>query len=198
VYRPGEAWRARPAHLIRAVIRTADAVAVGYHLHDLALVATDAEDRLVGHLGPDLLGRPGDPGGWDPVEAVRRLRAHPGAMLGEALLDQRNLAGVGNVYRCELLYLRGLHPRVRVSDVEDLDGVVALARRLLMANRARAGHVTTGSLRRGEEVWVYGRGGAPCRRCGTLIQRLAAGSGPAEDRDDRVVYWCPTCQPEPT
>jgi endonuclease-8 len=195
VYGPGAPWRARPAHLIRAVVRTPTAIAVGYHLHDLALVATDAEDQLVGHLGPDLLGRPGDPGGWDPAEAVRRLRAHPDATLGEALLDQRNLAGVGNVYRCELLFLRGLHPRTRVSAVDDLDAVVALARRLLMANRGRAGHVTTGSLRRGEELWVYGRGGAPCRRCRTPVSRLAAGAGPASESDERVVYWCPTCQP---
>src|SRR6187551_2331894 len=89
-YAPGDRWTGRPAHLIRVVLRTARSVAVGYHLHELALVPTAEEKTLVGHLGPDLLGAD-----WDPAEAVRRIASEPDATIAEALLDQRNLAGVG-------------------------------------------------------------------------------------------------------
>jgi endonuclease-8 len=182
-YAPGERWAARPAHLIRVVLRSAGAVAVGYHLHELALVPTAEEDSLVGHLGPDLLGAD-----WDPAEAVRRLAAHPQATIGEALLDQRNLAGVGNLYKCEVLFLRGVSPWTPVGAVPDLAGTVALAQRLLAANRGRWTQSTTGSLHRGQTSYVYGRRAQPCRRCGTAIRK--------EELGDRVTYWCPVCQPE--
>lgn len=189
VYASGEPWRgARPSHLIRVVLRTLPAVAVGYHLHELALVPTAEEERLVGHLGPDLLGPPGSPGGWDADEAVRRLGAQPDRAIAEALLDQRNLAGIGNLYKSEVLFLRGVSPWTPVSKVADLPAAVALAQRLMTANRGRWTQATTGSLRRGEEVYVYGRAGAPCRRCGTPIRRAIQG--------ERITYWCPTCQPE--
>jgi endonuclease-8 len=186
VYGPGERWRGR-SHEIRVVLRTLTAVAVGYHLHDLALVPTEDEASLVGHLGPDLLGCADEPGGWDPDEAVRRLRAEPERTIAEALLDQRNLAGIGNLYKSEVLFLRGIHPRTPIGEFADLAPVVELAHRLLRANRGRWTQATTGSLRRGEECYVYGRAGAPCRRCGTLIQRETLG--------ERVTYWCPACQP---
>lgn len=185
VYADGERWRGGPAHRIRAVLRTADSVAVGYHLHDLALVPTADENRLVGHLGPDLLGTD-----WDPDEAVRRLRQRPDRAIAEALLDQRNLAGVGNLYKSEVLFLRGISPWAPVADVDDLAGVVELARRMLDANRDRWAQVTTGTDRSGRGTYVFERAGAPCRRCGTLIRR--AGQG------DRITYWCPTCQPGAT
>jgi len=165
-------------------------VAVGYHLHDLALVPTDQEETLVGHLGPDLLGSPDEVGGWDPEEAVRRLRARPERAIADALLDQRNLAGLGNLYKAEVLFLRGIHPLTPVGEVADLEAVVDLAHRLLMANRGRWTQATTGSVRRGEESYVYGRAGAPCRRCGTLIERDSVG--------ERVTFWCPSCQPART
>ncbi|MEU4381516.1 zinc finger domain-containing protein [Micromonospora echinofusca] len=182
-YAPGERWTARPAHLIRVVLRSARAVAVGYHLHDLALVPTAEEESLVGHLGPDLLGAD-----WDPAEAVRRLAAHPDATISEALLDQRNLAGVGNLYKCEVLFLRGVSPWTPVRAVPDLAGTVALARKLLAANRGRWTQSTTGSLHRGQTSYVYGRRAQPCRRCGTAIRK--------EELGERVTYWCPVCQPE--
>lgn len=180
-YSSGERWAARPAHLIRAVLRTADAVAVGYHVHDLALVPTSEEKSLVGHLGPDLLGAD-----WDPAEAVRRLSAHPDTPIAEALLDQRNLAGIGNLYKCEVLFLRGVDPWTPVRDVPDLPAVVTLAQKLLAANRGRWTQSTTGSLRKTETTYVYGRRAQPCRRCGAAIRKV--------EQADRVTYWCPVCQ----
>ncbi|MEW2147544.1 DNA-formamidopyrimidine glycosylase family protein [Micromonospora vinacea] len=182
-YAPGERWSGRPAHLIRVVLRSPGAVAVGYHLHDLTLVPTAEEDQLVGHLGPDLLGSD-----WDQAEAVRRLAGHPEQTIGEALLDQRNLAGVGNLYKCEVLFLRGVSPWTPVGEVPDLPGLVALAQRLLAANRGRWTQSSTGSLHRGQTSYVYGRRAQPCRRCGTAIRK--------EELGERVTYWCPVCQPE--
>lgn len=181
-YTPGQRWAARPSHLIRAVLRTMDSIAVGYHLHDLALVPTAQEASLVGHLGPDLLGPD-----WDPVEAVRRLAAEPDTGIAEALLDQRHLAGIGNLYKSELLFLRGVSPWAPVRRVADLPAMVDLARRLLAANRGRWQQSTTGSLRTSETTYVYGRRGRPCRRCGSTVAQREQG--------ERVTFWCPTCQP---
>ncbi|MFV2085108.1 DNA-formamidopyrimidine glycosylase family protein [Micromonospora sp. LOL_021] len=182
-YRLGQRWTARPAHLIRVVLRTGESVAVGYHLHELALVTTEREPELTAGLGPDLLGAD-----WDPAEAVRRLAARPEMPVVEALLDQRNLAGIGNVYACELLFLRGVAPGTPVREVPDLAAVVDLARRLLVANRGRASRSITGLP--GEATYVYGRWRRPCRRCGTAVRRIEPAVG-------RVTYWCPTCQPGP-
>ncbi|MGC4782865.1 DNA-formamidopyrimidine glycosylase family protein [Micromonospora zamorensis] len=182
-YAPGERWGGRPAHLIRVVLHSPGAVAVGYHLHEMTVLPTAEEDRLVGHLGPDLLGPD-----WDPAEAVRRLADHPEQTIGEALLDQRNLAGVGNLYKCEVLFLRGVSPWTPVGTVPDLPGMVALAQRLLAANRGRWTQSSTGSLHRGQTSYVYGRRAQPCRRCGTAIRK--------EELGERVTYWCPVCQPE--
>jgi endonuclease-8 len=183
-YRPGERWTGRPAHLIRVVLRSARSVAIGYHLHELALIPTAEEKAFLGHLGPDLLGDD-----WDADEAVRRISEKPERTIAEALLDQRNLAGVGNLYKAETLFLRGLWPWTPVSDVADLLGTVTLAQKLVASNKGRWTQTTTGSLRRGETSYVYGRRAMPCRRCGTAIQKA--------DLDDRVTYWCPRCQPRP-
>ncbi len=190
-YRPGEPWRGGPRHVIRAVLRTATAVAVAFHVHELAVVPTGEEERLVGHLGPDLLGTD-----WDPDEAVRRLGTRPERPIAEALLDQRNLAGIGNLYKCEVLFLRGVSPWAPVSAAGDLSALVSLAQRLLAANRGRWTQSTTGSLRRFETTYVYGRRAQPCRRCGTPIAK----ADPAADaqQDERITYWCPRCQPGPT
>lgn len=184
VYAVGERWRAQRRHLIRAVLRTADAIAVGYQLAHVALVPTEEEKNLVAHLGPDLL----DPA-WEPAEAVRRLCRRPGVTIGEALRNQHNLAGIGNVYCSELLFLEGIWPWTPVRQVADPAGLVSLAHRLLEANRNRVTRTTTGSLRRGETTYVYGRRGQPCRRCGTAIE--------ADEQADRITYWCPSCQPRP-
>lgn len=187
LYRRGDRWRA-PAHAARVVLETADRQAIGFRVHDLALVATDREDELVGHLGPDLLGPD-----WDPAEAVRRLLQQPDRAIGEALLDQRNLAGIGNLYKAETLFLRGLHPWTPVSDVPDLHAMVETAQRLLHANREHPEQSTTGSLRRGEHHYVFERARRPCLRCRTPIE--VAEQGPAPQQ--RLSYWCPRCQPAP-
>jgi endonuclease VIII len=184
--RAGLRARRRPEHEIRALVGNDDWLATGYRVHDLRLVATEAEGALVGHLGPDLLGPD-----WDPAEAVRRLRERPERPVGEALLDQRNLAGIGNMYKSEALFLTGLHPERPVGDVRDLDGLVQLAQRLLAANRDHPMQSTTGLTQRGAEHWVYERAGQPCRRCRTPIRRATHGSPPQQ----RLTFWCPGCQP---
>ncbi|MBB3086449.1 DNA-formamidopyrimidine glycosylase family protein [Geodermatophilus sabuli] len=185
IYRPGTRWRGGPAFDVRAVLGTEQWECVGYRLHDVALVRTAHEDQLVGHLGPDVLGPD-----WDLEEALRRLRSHPDEQIGVALLDQRNLAGIGNLYKVETLFVCGVHPWIRVADVPDLPGLVERARTLMLANREHPEQSTTGSLRRGEDHWVFGRKGRPCRRCGTSI--LLGDQGP--DLQERVTWWCPRCQ----
>ncbi len=189
-------WRVRPArgypprdYRIRLVLANDSWQAIGRLLGVVEVLRTVHEDRVVGHLGPDLLGPD-----WDGAEAVRRLRATPGRPIGAALLDQRNLAGIGNLYKAEVLFLRGLDPWRPVGAAGDLTAVVELARRLLDANKDRPEQATTGSLAAGTENWVYRRAGRPCRRCGTPIRRHEA-AGPGADPTERITFWCPRCQP---
>ena len=128
VYPPGGRWR-KPGFTARCVLRTAAADAVGFSLGIVEVVKTAEEDTIVGHLGPDLLGPD-----WDPAEAERRIRAAPDVPIGVALLDQRNLAGIGNIYRCEACFLSGVHPASPVSDVADLRTLMTDAKQLLEAN----------------------------------------------------------------
>jgi len=188
LYRPGDRWTGGPTWQVRVVLANAAWQAVGYRLPVVELLRTDEEQRAVGHLGPDLLGPD-----WDQDEAVRRLAGEPGRQIGLALLDQRVLAGLGNLYRCEVLFLRGITPWTAVADVGDLPGVVRVGRRLLVANRGRWEQSTTGSLRRGEDHWVFERTGRACRRCGTPIRSAEQGAAPHA----RLTYWCPRCQTGP-
>ncbi|MEQ4204783.1 DNA-formamidopyrimidine glycosylase family protein [Actinopolymorpha sp. B9G3] len=171
---------------VRVILANQAAVAIGRRLARVDLLATAAEATVVGHLGPDLLG-----GDWDADEAVRRLLVAPDRPIGEAVLDQGNLAGIGSLYRTELLFLRGVHPLTPVRDAGDLSRMVRLARQLLWTNRDHPEQATTGNLRRGHQHWAYGRAGEPCRRCRTPIRRGEVGPAGKE----RVVYWCPSCQP---
>ncbi len=192
VHRTGAPWgTARSEQDVRAVLANDTWTAVGHRLGMLDLVATAREDTLVGHLGPDVLGPD-----WDPAEAVRRIAADPGRTIGEALLDQRNLAGVGTFYMTEGLFLRGVTPWTPVSAAGDLDAHVALQHRLLDSNRVRAVQSTTGDTRPGRQQYVHSRSGRPCRRCGTTIRVAALGAPP----NDRVAFYCPRCQagPAPT
>lgn len=192
VHRTGQPWTApRPRHEVRAVLANATWTAVGHRLGMLDLVPTAAEERLVGHLGPDLLGP-----GWDHAEAVRRLAGEPGRAIGEALLDQRLLAGIGTFYMCEVLYLRGVTPWTPVEQSGDLGRLVELVHGMLLANRDREIQSTTGDLRHGRQQWVHGRSGRPCRRCGTTVRVATIGPAPT----DRAAFYCPSCQrgPAPT
>ncbi|MFI6294254.1 DNA-formamidopyrimidine glycosylase family protein [Nonomuraea sp. NPDC050790] len=182
IMEPGR--RLPPGDQVRLVLANAEHQAVGLKLGMVDLVKDERE--VIGHLGPDLLGE-----GWDAAEAVRRLRADPGRSIGEALLDQRNLAGIGTIYRAETLFLRGVWPWRKVGEIENLDSLVSLAQRLLDANKVHAGTVTTGDRRPGNQTWVYGRAGRPCRRCGTRISRGEMGAQPQE----RLILWCGNCQP---
>jgi endonuclease-8 len=186
-------WRISPAtssprrdYRIRLILANREWQAVGMQLGIVEVIRTSREHAAIGHLGPDLLGPE-----FDADEAVRRLRADSGRTIGEALLDQRNLAGIGTIYRAETLFLRGVSPWRPAGEIADLHGLVELARRLLEANKDRAGTVTTGDRSRGAQLWVYGRAGLPCRRCGTRIRR--AELGPA--LEERIAVWCPRCQP---
>jgi endonuclease-8 len=174
-------------HRIRVVLANDTWQAVGHQLGIVEVIRTSREALAVGYLGPDLLGPD-----WDADEAVRRLGADPACAVGEALMDQRNLAGIGNLYKSETLFLRGVSPWRPVGSVGALPELVELSRRLLEANKERVGQVTTGNTGRGEQTWVYGRAGRPCRRCGTRIQR--ADQGPVTE--ERVTFWCPRCQPD--
>jgi endonuclease-8 len=182
--RRGQTWP-RPAHTARVVLETADSVAVGFQLGVVEIVPREREPDLVGHLGPDLLGPD-----WDPEEALRRLREHPDRTIKDALLDQTRLAGVGNMYACELCFISGVDPRTPVTAVPDLPRMVARAQQLLEQNRHRAMQSTTGDLRPRRNLWVYARGGLPCRRCGTRIVETELGEAGRE----RVTYYCPRCQ----
>ncbi|POH68779.1 DNA glycosylase [Cryobacterium zongtaii] len=210
LYRHGTKWQ-RPAFQARIVLETADWVAVGFELGTLELFPTPEDEQHLGYLGPDLLGP-----NWDAAEAVRRLRVAGDSAAGDstagdstagdstaedsaagdrpvavALGDQRNLAGLGNVYVNELCFLRGLLPTRPIAEVTDVDGLVALAHRLITANRDRSERTTTGNLRRGARTFVYGRERQPCRRCGTSIRSGRLGRSELEQR---VTYWCPRCQ----
>jgi endonuclease VIII len=178
--------RRKPDHMIRALLGNSEWLATGYRVHDLRVVTRCGESEFVGHLGPDLLGPD-----WDPDRAVANLRQEPDATIGEALLDQRNVAGIGNMYKCEVLFMEHIHPWTAVGAVSDLDRVVATAFRLLRANRDHPQQSTTGYLGRGREHWVYERGGQPCLRCRTPIERADQGVAPRA----RTTYWCPSCQP---
>jgi endonuclease VIII len=198
LYRPGSRWR-RPAHEARVVLRTEAWTAVGFALGVVGVLARDREDAVVGHLGPDLLGPD-----WDEDEALRRLLADPGRALGDALLDQRNLAGIGNLYKSELCFLAGVDPWCPVGAVPDLRRLVRRAKQVLEANKDRVDQSTTGDLRRGRQTWVYRRDRQPCRRCGTPIEvamqaepapGAAVAGAPGTPARERASYWCPTCQP---
>ena len=185
VFPRGRRW-SRPAHQARVVLETDRAVAVGFSLGVVELLPTAEEERVVGHLGPDLLGPD-----WDETEALRRLRTEPERPVKEALLDQTLLAGIGNMYAAELCFVAGVHPQTPVAQVPDLLRLVRRAKQMLELNAQRAVQSTTGDLRERERMWVYRRDRSPCRRCGSPIE--VEMSGPAGR--ERATYWCPACQP---
>lgn len=179
-------WRVgnRPArvnHRARIILEANDICAVGIDLGLLEILERAHDGDVVAHLGPDLLGAD-----WDPKVAAANLTAQPDRPIAEALLDQRVLAGIGNVYCNELCFVSGHLPTALVAAVADPHRLVSRARDMLWANRYRWNRCTTGDTRAGRQLWVYGRVGQPCRRCGTRINY--------DDTGERVAYWCPACQ----
>jgi endonuclease VIII len=179
-------WRVgkRPVrvdHRARIILEANGIRAVGDDLGVLEVLERERDGDVVAHLGPDLLGTD-----WDPARAAANLTAHPDRPIGEALLDQRVLAGIGNVYCNELCFVSGHLPTAPVSAVANPRRLVSRARDMLWTNRFRWDRCTTGDTRAGRQLWVYGRGGRPCRRCGTRIIY--------DDTGERVAYWCPSCQ----
>jgi formamidopyrimidine-DNA glycosylase len=179
VYRPDERWR-RPAWQMKVALETVDSVAVCFSAPVVELVR-DVASR-VGHLGPDILADD-----WTPSESVARARRLDGMPIGDVLLDQRVIAGIGNVYRCESLWSRKINPWKPVSALDDatMRELLETARDAMRANLGGGMHRRFPGYGRGA---VHGRRGRPCPRCGTPIRVRAMGE------HARLVYWCPTCQ----
>jgi endonuclease VIII len=196
IYRPGERWQ-RPAHDMRILVATLDWVAVAFNVYAAEFVrASDlSRHRPIAALGPDLLGD------FDPERAVQLVRLQGARPVDDVLLDQRVVAGIGNVYKSEILFLSKVHPDTPANSVseEEWRALFDRARRLLQANVAtesgsgietyRGPRRTTGRMNPEDRLWVYSRGGRPCRKCGTPIESRKDGD------DARVTYWCPRCQP---
>lgn len=175
VFTPGQRWN-RPAHQARLILATPGYEAVGFALGIVEVLPRTKEEDVVGHLGPDLLGPD-----WDPDEAARRLLSDPARPLGLALLDQTNLAGIGNIYRSEICWVSRVDPRTPVGEVEDLPALINNAHDVLMS----ATH---------QPPWrprAYQRTNTPCRRCGSGIESQALSDDPANQRH---VWFCPKCQ----
>ena len=186
IYRPGERWQRRRSDM-RIVIATEDFVAIGFNIpvaefHTARTLARTDDLRLI---GPDLLGS-----SFDMAETIRRMRARPGSEIAPVLLNQRVIAGIGNVYKSEALFIAGVSPFAKLDALNDvtLERIVTIAKKLLRYNvrpdtDARR---TTGSMRSDDSLYVYGRAGAPCRKCGAPIERRL--------QHERLTYWCPKCQ----
>ena len=180
LYKRGERWR-RPAWQMKALLETDDAVAVCFAAPVVDLVRD--ETTKVGHLGPDILSDD-----WPPKDVLARARSFGEAPIGELLLDQRVIAGIGNVYRCEALWQQRVNPWSKSTDMDD----VQLNNLFESAHQAMRANLTGGFNRRfpgyGKGA-VHGRAGRPCPRCGTRIRVRAQGE------HARLTYWCPACQP---
>jgi endonuclease-8 len=195
IYRPHDTWQ-RPRRDMRIVVATADFVAVGFNIPVAEFIRARALPRHeeLRRLGPDLLSER-----FDEEEALRRIQARPAEPIADVMINQRVMAGIGNVYKSEVLFACRINPFVAVGDLE-LDALrclITTARRLLLANvhaslapmTTYAGYRrTTGRDNPNERLWVYGRAGHPCRRCGTAVKIDKRGA------DARLTYWCSKCQ----
>ena len=197
IYRPQERWR-RPHRDMRILLETAEFHAVGFNVPVAEFLTPDALERSqpIKDLGPDPLADD-----FRHDDAVARILARADLEVSDALLDQRAIAGIGNVYKSEVLFASRINPFVKVGMLgsADVQRIVAAATKFMRANvseRSPAGIETYRGLRRttgradpGARLWVYGRAGKPCRRCGTAISYRRQGP------HARSTYWCPRCQP---
>lgn len=186
VYAPEDRWSITPGKA-RVVLRTPETVAVCFAAPTVQLAPAAHVLDAIAHLGPDLM--------EDEVDVsavVERVRDSEAATVADLLLDQRVMAGVGNVYKSEVLFLERIHPDTPVEALDDsaVARLVDTSARLLRANRSTSNRSTTGNRGRGRQLWVYGRARRKCRRCPDSI------AGTTHGALDRVTYWCPTCQPK--
>jgi len=196
IYRPGERWQ-RPAGDMRVLVGTERMLAVGFNVPVAELLTASglARHPQLRSLGSDLT----DPA-FDRSDVLTRLRAQGSAAIGDALLNQRVVAGIGNVLKSEILFVAGVNPFTPAASLGDetANRLIDIALRLMKANvldstqtlTPRIGRRTTGSMNPHAALWVYGRGGQPCRRCGTAIRSAKTGV------DARITFWCQNCQPE--
>jgi endonuclease-8 len=200
IYRPGELWM-QPHRNMRIVIENSSYVAVGFKVPvaEMHTAASLARQKRIPAPEADVLSP-----AFDEAEVTRRLLACPGEALADVLLDQSVMSGVGNVFKSEICFVTGLHPYCPVAALTaaEAGAVIAAARRLVAANvledsgdrivtyRGRQRRTTHAS-DPGDSLWVYGRAGQPCRRCGAAVRRRIQGD------DARVTFWCPRCQPMP-
>ena len=195
IYPAGERWK-RPVRDMRILIETETAVAVGFNIPVAEFIRARELPRHeeLRRLGPDLLSDD-----FDEEEARRRIQARPAEPIAEVLINQRVVAGIGNVYKSEVLFACRINPFVKAGDlgIDALQCLITTARRLLLANvhtslapmtTYTGFRRTTGRDNPGERLWVYGRAGHPCRRCGTAVKIDKRGA------DARLTYWCPKCQ----
>jgi endonuclease-8 len=194
LYRPGVRWQ-RPARDMRVLVATAGVIAVGFNVPIAELLSSRdlARHPVLRTLGPDLLSA-----AFDGAEVIRLMRGRGPGAVSDALLDQRVVAGIGNVFKSEILFLAGIQPFRPVAALSDtdLERLIGISRDQLAANvmtrsqtlNPSMDRTTTRSLDPNRRLWVYGRGGKPCRRCGTMIQVTKTGI------DARLTYWCPQCQ----
>jgi endonuclease-8 len=196
IYRSGERWKRSRSHM-RVVVGAGDMVAVAFDVPIARFHTARTLERFAGvaKLGPDVLGE-----SFATDEAESRLLEHGGEEVGNVLLNQRVLAGVGNVFKSEICFACGINPFRKVADLSrrEIECLLETARRLLAANVAdgvrdgivtyTGGRRTTGSSNPAARLWVYHRSGSECRRCGTKILMRKQGLGA------RSTYWCPDCQ----
>ena len=189
IYRVGERWQ-RPRSEMRIVLATADYVAVAFSVP----VAEFLDDRSMlrqidlQRIGPDFASP-----SFDEKEAIARIRNRADGEIANVLLNQRVVAGLGNVFKSEVLFVCRVNPFTKVAELDDdaIEKIVRASKKLVainIADDAAPGRVTTGSLDKSQKLWVYGRGGDPCRRCGTRIEYRKQGV------DARGTYWCSKCQ----
>jgi endonuclease-8 len=185
LYRAGSRWQ-KPASYARVIVEAGDVLAVCFSAPEVELLSGNqlAGHTGLGRLGPDLLSP-----SYDEAEALARLTAASDTEIADALLDQSIVAGIGNVYKSEILFLEHVSPFTRVASLplETLAQLLRTARRQMHRNMSTSQRRTTGSGQR-NNLWVYNRAGEPCTRCGTLIRRVTQGP------NARSTYWCPGCQ----
>lgn len=217
IHARGTRWR-RPGHSARIILHLSpqhqggsDIEIVGHSLGFVRLFPASSYDATIEHLGPDILDPrwelPRQDPRWDGRsgrnEAIRRVMRRPERSLGAALLDQKNVAGIGNEYRAEIMFLIGRHPAVPVGAVggRGVEKAIDLARRVMWENRLEPHRIFTSDRRPGMSTFVFGRAGKACRRCGEAIEQSTLGgrwAGGDPDLDDaeleRIIWWCPNCQ----